>query len=652
MLNGSDKDGLVLRTAKWSTLIFLLMMFFGPTAHAQSLGGVFNAASCLQADVNAVINGPLHVAVNGDTIQLPPGNCTWNTGITVPKGVGITIVGAGTPDSNPADFTPSSSCQQTVITMNSTASIFSMSPTYGSSLSRISCMKLIPGTTGMAAGANIQGTCTASGCPNFREDNLTLPTAWGDDTAADHNFSVVNNVWGVADHNAVGDVPPVSSYIALVNVNNSAWQGVGAYGDNSWASPDTFGTNEAFYIENNTFTWGGGTDTDNPGGGGGRFVCRFNIWAVAGNGGLCANHGTDTTQRTRGARQEENYANNMKACGNASGYTCPVIYEMRSGVGMIFGNTIASSIVSGYKVNGIAELSAYRQWEADTPWGGCNGSSPWDTNDGGSTPTVYYSGTIGSVNTSTDPWTITDSGSPGWTTNQWSPLGGQYSWYDTSKRHGIPIGSNKSNVLTTIFIDDPSKVGFTPAAGDSYVIYRATVCMDQPTRSGGNLVQNNGGGNPVLASTGNPGPVNESLDPLYEWDDAPLPSGRYTVGGAANIIANRDYYSQSNGQTAQTSPTSPFNGTSGTGWGPLADRPTTCTTGVGYWATDQGNWNQTSNTYYGGYTQGELFTCVSTNTWSSSPTYVPYTYPHPLVSGDDRRGNGPSAPTGLTATVQ
>ena len=45
--------------------------------------------------------------------------------------------------------------------------------------------------------------------------------------------------------------------------------------------------------------------------------------------------------------------------------------------------------------------------------------------------------------------------------------------------------------------------------------------------------------------------------------------------------------------------------------GLLADRPATCTTGVGYWATDTET----------------LYTATSTNTWGTY--YTPYTYPHP-----------------------
>jgi hypothetical protein len=65
---------------------------------------------------------------------------------------------------------------------------------------------------------------------------------------------------------------------------------------------------------------------------------------------------------------------------------------------------------------------------------------------------------------------------------------------------------------------------------------------------------------------------------------------------------------------------------------------------VGYWATDQGSWNQSGS---GG--QGVLYTCTATNVWAL--TYTPYTYPHPLTQGQGG-GDPPGSPSNLVATPQ
>ncbi len=111
------------------------------------------------------------------------------------------------------------------------------------------------------------------------------------------------------------------------------------------------------------------------------------------------------------------------------------------------------------------------------------------------------------------------------------------------------------------------------------------------------------------------------------------------------IVQDREYYNAVS-INAQASSTAPFNGTTGMGFGVLANRPATCTTsteaafggaaGVGYFATDQGS-------------QGTLYTCSATNTWSAY--YTPYTYPHPLATGGTT-GTPPNPPTGLAAKAQ
>lgn len=85
-----------------------------------------------------------------------------------------------------------------------------------------------------------------------------------------------------------------------------------------------------------------------------------------------------------------------------------------------------------------------------------------------------------------------------------------------------------------------------------------------------------------------------------------------------HIVANRDYYILN----------ASFNGSSGVGRGTLATMNgiTSCTNGVGFWATDGGrNW-KTSN---GSGNDGGLYVC-SSNSWVL--TYTPYDDPHPLIA--------------------
>ena len=146
--------------------LFTSCLALTPPARSQ---GTFTAASCNQSDVNAVINGPTHKAVDGDTIKIPAGSCTWTGGVTVPNGIGISIIGSGTPNSS-----PSSSGAGTVNTILTGGQI-TMSPTFGNQLSRISLINFKPGS---GAPVTVNGTCTSNGCPNLRLDNLIFPTSW------------------------------------------------------------------------------------------------------------------------------------------------------------------------------------------------------------------------------------------------------------------------------------------------------------------------------------------------------------------------------------------------------------------------------------------------------------------------------------------
>jgi hypothetical protein len=130
--------------------------------------------------------------------------------------------------------------------------------------------------------------------------------------------------------------------------------------------------------------------------------------------------------------------------------------------------------------------------------------------------------------------------------------------------------------------------------------------------------------------------------PAYVWSNR-NPSGEIpvrlnTVGTAQQnedlelqLVEGRDFYAFR----------SAFNGTAGVGEGPLAARPTSCTPGVGYWATDQGEWNARN-----AGPDGQLYQCTAPNTWAVY--FTPYAYPHPLASGGGPSAEVPAAPTNLT----
>jgi hypothetical protein len=107
------------------------------------------------------------------------------------------------------------------------------------------------------------------------------------------------------------------------------------------------------------------------------------------------------------------------------------------------------------------------------------------------------------------------------------------------------------------------------------------------------------------------------------WETNPDATSRYRiVSDCCNVIAeNSEFYNQK----------IDFDGTAGVGCGPLSARPVTCTTGVGYWATEQ-SCTGIDDASVGAHPttpiSGTLYKCMAPDTWTAY--YTPYTYPHPL----------------------
>jgi hypothetical protein len=166
-------------------------------------------------------------------------------------------------------------------------------------------------------------------------------------------------------------------------------------------------------------------------------------------------------------------------------------------------------------------------------------------------------------------------------------------------------------------------------------------CIDQPGSGKGDLLS---GSFPTKtnSTTGTIAWPHQALEPIYEW----LNSWNGTTGnywpvynngessnctpsctGGTALASNRDFYLWCNASSNNGCTT--YNGTGGTGSGLLSARPSTCTSGVGYWATDTST----------------LYQCSATNTWSAY--YTPYTYPHPLT-----QGTTVAPPTNLSTSTQ
>lgn len=108
-----------------------------------------------------------------------------------------------------------------------------------------------------------------------------------------------------------------------------------------------------------------------------------------------------------------------------------------------------------------------------------------------------------------------------------------------------------------------------------------------------------------------------TLTPIYLWLNT---QGGSALGNPVTsdtyVTINREFYT-----TNGASCTSGGACTAGIGTG--TSLPTTCTIGVGYWKTDEGNWDSVQVG-----ADGVLYKCTSANTWTLY--YTPYTYPHPL----------------------
>jgi hypothetical protein len=203
------------------------------------------------------------------------------------------------------------------------------------------------------------------------------------------------------------------------------------------------------------------------------------------------------------------------------------------------------------------------------------------------------------------------------------------------------VGEPNTNPIGTVQYPAPYQIGWvrtttgTPSGGASYFrgdpsqpgVINMTL---EPTYAAGNT---GGGGYDAIVLS------DENCNDTFACDNPNANPNTNCLARASvtsYVHENREFYQQK----------SNFNGTVGTGFGPrtgVGGRPATCTSGTGWWSTDQGSWNLSSRLRgtglaagsafpnAGNTLQGVLDICVN-NAWVDN-AYVPFTYPHPLAGG-------------------
>lgn len=372
-----------------------------------------------------------------------------------------------------------------------------------------------------------------------------------------------------------------------------------------------FGTddNSVVYVEGNTYnnrSSGYLTDGEN----GGRLVFRFNtINSIEGNSHVAVHSINNLdTYYMRGAQMWEIYHNLITQTAWTNGWT-----QIRSGSGVIWDNSVIYSLSNGMtKPLQFDNVRSSVQIPGPIA-GACRGDSSWDGNltIDSSWPAIkslygntHFSGTHTGNGTDCagNCFTLVDN-TAAWISGALvtkTGFAGATVYNTTSgKESHCVITANTGTTITCNLSD-----GKDWDIGDTYRITDGYPCRDQIGRSYDSIAA----GTPVVPN------VIQSQTSAFIWGNLKNGSA-YDVVYKVNtpianlsphIIPNRDYHTADGASCTA-------GGACTTGVGSGTAMPTSCSTGVGFWRTDQ----------------KKLYKCTATNTWTEY--YSPATCPHTLT---------------------
>jgi hypothetical protein len=428
-------------------------------------------ATVYQSDGSAAsVQGIQNAVLDGDTITVPAGTFTWSGRVNITKA--ITLKGAGVGTTIIKDNVQNGSLIGITLIANKVTRLTGIEFQDGGRVVTADA----PGGILRVVGSNINGS-------SFRMDHCK----WNDL----NGYPVFDTVLGVIDHNSF---VKIRRHLTIY-IYGSTWNGR-PYGDGSWAAPTNFGSTDFLFFENNYFINTGTTYMEfmTDALAGARFVVRYNVVHNC----YVTDHGTESGGRIRGSRAMEVYNNTYTGTNLAN-----FVGGSRSSRVLFHDNNI-----SGYWNNPVFTLGNWRNFFPFEPWGGADGTNPWDVNE----PNAFFTGAAATNSSGT---TVTVSG-VNWTPNQWAG----YTLRRTSDICGsgsVSFGWIWSNTSNTITYTDNAGY-FIPTmsfcAGDTLEIRKVDHALDQPGRGQGSLIT----GDPPVRPYGWNDQVTE---PCYEWNNGP-----------------------------------------------------------------------------------------------------------------------------------
>jgi len=595
----------MIRIVKWLLFACLLSAFSGPIARANTL----NAPDCSLTSVQSTINS----ASSGDTVIVPAGSCTWSSQVEI-SGKGLTLIGATVCNGTPT--TQTTSCaDNTVITLTYGADNLVVTGTSASNFVELSGFTFIDRTPGESNGV-IRFSGGMHGSVSFRIDHLHLMSNSGG------VFLKLADSYGLVDHILADETGLSGMNPPFVIYGDGATRGY-----QNWNDPTAFGSNQAVYFENCTYnadtnssTSQGRTEGFFDAYAGAKIVMRYNAVNNIGNTG---GHGTDSGN-WRSTALQEIYNNTLT---NNVGHSLSP-HNFRGGTELVFNNTFTGT--SPYTIMSLGYFRISQVTDVGQ-WGSALSGLNWVPLS--SDPTNFNS----TVNTLNAPnWAASNSYATGVAVG---PLGssnpGNWNYQNRGSSCKSGAGEPSWNQTPGSTTNDGTCTWTNVGGATTPGLMTARWCaVNADTLAASNITCSSLAAGDTASrffdSTNGTYPFrdqpgvghNQASFPIYEWGNtgSQAPSEpMLTTDAPLAVQANRDYFDY----------TPSFNGSSGVGTGTLSARPSSCTAGVGYWATD-------TNT---------LYQCSSSGAWT--PYYTPYTYPYPTT----QTVNVPAPPTNVEATV-